>query len=115
MKNIYFIIALFSFVLMGSVTPGYAQRRLPDPPIIHPDGPRRLPNRPIDFPKPPKRNTKGVNRTINHILHPHRNHLVNTHRRRYKHRRPLPPGHAKKIYAGSAKNYAPGHHKGNGN
>jgi hypothetical protein len=115
MKNIYFSIALFSFVLLASVTPGYAQRRLPDPPVIHPGGPRNLPNRPIDFPKRPNRDTRGVNRTIDRILHPNRNYPVNTHRRRYDNRRNLPPGQAKKIYGGSAKDYAPGHNKGNGN
>lgn len=115
MKHIHLIIALFSFALLASVTPGYAQKRLPDGTIIYGDGSRKLPNGTIVYPNGSKRNTGGINRTIEGILHPNRNYPVNTDRRGYDNRGNLPPGQAKKIYGGSAKDYAPGHNKGNGN
>ena len=113
MKNIHLLIALFSFALLASVTPVHAQKRLPDGTIIYGDGSRKLPNGTIVYPNGSKRNTSGANRTIDDILHPNRKYPVNT--RVNDNRENLPPGQAKKIYGGSAKDYAPGHNKGNGN
>jgi hypothetical protein len=115
MKHIHLIVALFSFSLLASVTPGYAQRRLPDGTIIYGDGSRKLPNGTVVYPNGSNRNTRGVNRTIEDILYPNKNYPANTDRRGYDNRRNLPPGQAKKIYGGSARDYAPGHNKGNGN
>ncbi len=115
MKHIHFIIAVFSFVLLASITPGFAQKRLPDGTIVYGDGSRKLPNGTIVYPNGSTRNTRGINRTIDGILHPNRNYPVNTDRRGNNNRNNLPPGQAKKIYGGSAKDYAPGHNKGNGN
>ena len=113
MKHIHLIITFFSFALLASVTQGYAQKRLPDGTIIYNDGSRKLPNGTVYYPNGSNRNPRSVNRTIDDILHPNRNY-PNTDRRVYDNRGNLPPGQAKKIYGGSARDYAPGHNKGNG-
>lgn len=112
MKQIHLIIAIFSLALL--VTTGYAQKRLPDGTVIYGDGSRRLPNGTVVYPNGSNRNTRSVNRTIDDILNPNKNYPVNSDRRGYDNRKNLPPGQAKKIYGGSARDYAPGHNKGNG-
>lgn len=100
MKHIHLIMAIFSFGLLASVTPGHAQKRLPDGTVVYPNGSNR--------------NTRSVGRTIDDILNPNKNYPANSQRRGYDNRKNLPPGQAKKIYGGSARDYAPGQNKGNG-
>jgi hypothetical protein len=94
------------FLFLGSK--GYSQeRKLPDGSIVYSDGTRRLPNGTIIY---KGGNVAGYPPIINGPgdapVYP------NPHARKHINRAVwLPPGQAKKIYGGSAKQYAPGQQK----
>ena len=117
MKNSYKF--LLGGILIFSVSPStksYSQTRYPDGTIIYKDGSRQLPNGTVVYPDGSRRNNNGINRTIDGILHPNRNNSV--YNNRYPRRNNgqwMPPGQAKKVYGGDARDYAPGHNKGRKN
>lgn len=88
-------------------------RKLPDGTIIYSDGTRRLPNGTIIY----KDGTKADRNNTNVILpdgtvaYPDGTRRHKGHRRVNANARSLPPGQAKKIYGGSATDYAPGQQK----
>lgn len=107
-----------SLIIIACLLPSksFSQQRLPDGTIIYQDGSRRLPNGTITYPNGRAKNTTGVNRTIDGILHPDRNNTAYPNRYpRRNNGQGMPPGQAKKIYGGNASDYAPGHNKGRKN
>lgn len=113
-KSTFLSFGLILFALITISQTSIAQTRLPDGTIIYQDGSRRLPNGSIVYPNNTTRTTG--NRTIDGILHPNRTTTVTRYpRRNYDYNRNrnwMPPGQAKKVYGGSARDYAPGHNKG---
>jgi hypothetical protein len=94
-----------SSVLALSVSASYAQKSIYD--VVPGSGPKKT--------SPDKRRETSVPGVINGHDDRRDSRTVYHHRKR-KH---LPPGQAKKIYGGEAKDYAPGqvkkhHHKGHG-
>ena len=138
MKNIHSRIfasfGLMTAFLLLSFTGNSQDRKLPDGTIVYSDGTKRLPNGTIiykdgntgnngnndNFPS----NNGGVRLPDGSIVYPDgsRRYPDRADRSdRFKNKRNngqwLPPGQAKKIYGGSAKDYAPGQQKkwkGNG-
>jgi hypothetical protein len=95
---------------------GMAQdRKLPDGTIVYGDGTRKLPNGTIIY----KGGTTVDNRSTNvalpdgSVIYPDgsRNYPNNRRRTHAHDGKWLPPGQAKKIYGGSARDYAPGQQK----
>ncbi|GAC1585877.1 MAG: hypothetical protein NVS3B19_03880 [Ginsengibacter sp.] len=117
MKNISkYLLGGVMFFMCFLSTKSYSQSRLPDGTIIYKDGSRQLPNGTVVYPNGTNRNNNGINRTIDGILHPNRNNTVYTNRYpRRNNGQWMPPGQAKKVYGGDARDYAPGHNKGRGN
>ena len=103
------ITGLFAVSILTISTTAKSQTRLPDGSVLNKDGSRRMPNGTIKYPN------RDRNSRADDILYPRRN---NTTGRRYprdnNNRQWLPPGQAKKRYGGEAKDYAPGHNKGQG-
>lgn len=112
-KTIWKLMASILFVATLSVATEQSlaqNKKLPDGTIVYPDGSRKLPNGTVinksgtvlkknnNYPKDPVIRRNGDNRNV-------RKH------RRYTNRTHLPPGQAKKVYGGSATDYAPGQQK----
>lgn len=116
MKKIQSILVASVLLFSGFLsTTSYSQTKYPDGTIIYKDGSRRLPNGTIIYPDGSRRNDNGVNRTIDDILHPNRNRTVyNDRNAKRNNGQWMPPGQAKKVYGGEARDYAPGHNKGQG-
>ncbi len=101
--------------LLLSVNSFSQVRKLPDGTIVYPDGTRKLPNGTVIY----KGGTVGEKGTT--VSLPDGSVVLPDGSRRYPNDRrntrrsngkTLPPGQAKKIYGGSARDYAPGHQKG---
>jgi hypothetical protein len=101
--------------LLLSVNSFGQERKLPDGTIVYPDGTRRLPNGTVIH-KGGRIGEKGTTVSL-----PDGSVVLPDGTRRYPNDRRnggrrngkwLPPGQAKKIYGGSARDYAPGHQKG---
>jgi hypothetical protein len=108
------LLLVLTTALLISLT-GYSQeRKLPDGSIVYSDGTRRLPNGTVIY----KDGSVANNGTGGSVINlPNGTVLYPDGQARYpdngrqNHRRKagwLPPGQAKKIYGGSAKDYAPG-------
>ena len=126
MKNNYSGKWVSAFVIAGSllltVQASSQERKLPDGSIVYSDGTRRLPNGTIIYKGnngnvgtyPGNTNNGGtVMLPDGTVIYPdgsRRYPNENNNRRRYNGRW-LPPGQAKKIYGGSARDYAPGQQK----
>ena len=111
--QIKLLLAVGIVAVSGIFSDASAQdRKLPDGTIIYSDGTRRLPNGTIIY----KDGTKVENSNTNVILpdgtvvYPERT-RKHSKRGRTENRQNLPPGQAKKVYGGSAKDYAPGQQK----
>lgn len=111
--KIKFLLAVCMVAISGIFSNASAQeRKLPDGTIIYSDGTKRLPNGTIIY----KDGTKVENRNTNVILpdgtviYPERSRRI-PRRVDNDNRRNLPPGQAKKVYGGRAKDYAPGQQK----
>jgi hypothetical protein len=96
------LIACVIISIISLAPAAFSQTKLPDGSVVYKDGSRRLPDGTLQYPK-------GVNR--NRAVYTHKDRTrYTTYRRNH-----LPPGQAKKIYGGEARDYAPGHNKGNAN
>lgn len=97
-----------AFFLLSAT--GFSQtRKLPDGTIIYGDGTKRLPNGTVVY----QRRTIGQKGTTvrlpdGSVIWPDGNRRYPNDDRRKRHGRWLPPGQAKKIYGGRARDYAPG-------
>lgn len=139
MKNKVLKCFIAFFVIATTITAqnGYAQttKRLPDGTVIYSDGTIRLPNGQVRYPNTTNGNTYPSNypdygigrypRTVSRqadgsIIYPDGRIVYPDGTVRYpdgrvysrtNNSRWLPPGQAKKIYGGSARDYAPGHNK----
>ncbi len=106
-KNIFKILSAFTILFFCvSQTEAQMPKRLPDGSIRYPNGtikyPNgsvRLPNGTINYPNRTKRYPPILPSSPRY---PHHTHHAGTW---------LPPGQAKKIYGGNARDYAPGHQK----
>jgi hypothetical protein len=101
--------------LLSSVNSFAQERKLPDGTIVYPDGTRKLPNGTVIY----KGGTIGEKgRTVSlpdgSVVLPDGTRRYPNDRRtaRGSNGKWLPPGQAKKIYGGSARDYAPGQQKG---
>ena len=118
-KTIYKILlpALFLTALSLASVDGISQnRKLPDGTIVYPDGSRKLPNGTVI-------NKGGTvtrrNNNDNDVRLPGRQVIWRDRRNPNERRRDtrrangrwMPPGQAKKVYGGSARDYAPGQQK----
>lgn len=109
-----FILAAFVF----SSTESYSQtRKLPDGSVVYPDGSRKLPNGTVVY----KNGTIKKRNSGDRVIYPDSRREDQRRRRRRRSREVetrhntngkwIPPGQAKKIYGGNARDYAPGHQK----
>lgn len=125
MENTYLKKGMFAVLTAGALLlaiEGNSQvRKLPDGSIVYSDGTRRLPNGTIIY----KDNNGNIGKNTGNVItlpdgtviYPDGSRRYPNDDRRYEDRRNvrngkwLPPGQAKKIYGGSAKDYAPGQQK----
>jgi hypothetical protein len=119
MKNTPSKILLSAGLIAGCLLTTFAgntqERKLPDGSIIYGDGTRRLPNGTIVY-KDGNRTTNGGVITLpdGSVAYPDgTRRYPRTEKRRSSRTNGewLPPGQAKKIYGGQAKDYAPGQQK----
>ncbi len=90
------------------------ERKLPDGTIIYKDGTRKLPNGTVIYKgKPVERKEDKVMLPDGSVVLPDgsRTYPDNRRYKRKKDEKSLPPGQAKKVYGGEAKDYAPGQQK----
>ena len=109
------LIGCFLISIIAIAPKAFSQTRQVDGSIIYKDGSRRLPNGTIVYPDGTNSNNKDK-RWVDGIFHPTKKNPVYTSRYPGSNNngRRLPPGQAKKIYGGEAKDYAHGHNKGKG-
>lgn len=118
MKTNYFKWMLSIFILAAFVfssTESYSQtRKLPDGSIVYPDGTRKLPNGTVVH----KDGTIKKRNSGKQVIYRDSRREEQRRRRREIERRNnnnngkrIPPGQAKKIFGGNARDYAPGHQK----
>jgi len=109
MKKSKYKFLVTAFLLIGSflfALEGSAQRKLPDGSIIYNDGTRRLSNGTVIH----KSGSQVYSRTTTVVVPERSRHYEYKYKRKH-HSGWMPPGQAKKIYGGSARDYAPGQQK----
>lgn len=105
--------------LMASVTGNAQTKKLPDGTVVYENGTKRLPNGTIIKKDGSILKTGGQRWPDGTVRVPGEDREVykNKRGRYYKSGKRMPPGQAKKVYGGEAKDYAPGQQKkwkGNG-
>ena len=97
-----FVAALF-LVSLNTIAQTH---KLPDGSIVYSDGTRKLPNGTVIYKSGSHIDNRGANVVLpnSNIRYPNGNGSFANGRR-------IPPGQAKKMYGGSARNYAPGQQK----
>jgi hypothetical protein len=114
-KKILVAIALIAASSFYAGDASAQTRKLPDGTIVYPDGTRRLPNGTIIYKdgKQVENNGSTVTLPDGTVIYPDRDANYPRTRTQARKAKSLPPGQAKKIYGGSAKDYAPGQQKKN--
>jgi hypothetical protein len=108
-----FLIAAFSLASLNGIS---QDRKLPDGTIVYGDGTRKLPNGTVIYKGGTVGNgdNNGTSVTLpdgSVVLPDGRRTYPGNKTYKHKNGKALPPGQAKKIYGGSAKDYAPGQQK----
>lgn len=109
--NFKLVLAITVILTSVITTNSYSQSRLPGT-IIYKDGRKKLPDGTIIYPNGTEKN-RGKNRRIDDVFHPGDKDVYSNKQHR-NNGQWMPPGQAKKVYGGDARDYAPGHNKGKG-
>jgi hypothetical protein len=111
MKNVskFFLVSCIAVCMSISASSIAQVKKYPDGTVIYPDGTRKLPNGTVIYKDKTLAKNSRISLPDGSVIYPDGS-------RRYSHtrrqsRRWLPPGQAKKIYGGSATDYAPGQQK----
>jgi hypothetical protein len=110
-KRILAIVGLVAASAFMTTSADAQTRKLPDGTIIYGDGTRRLPNGTVIYPDGNRKGNDGVVTLPDGTVVTQDGRRVDQQTRHRRNGKRLPPGQAKKIYGGSAKDYAPGQQK----